>query len=168
MCRSQLFTHLCFTQTMHTPAHRARADLKTHCVSQRNACTAILLVVSHLRAPPARMNNQLREFLTAIQTLHVPAHRARADLKLIVFHEEMHAPAHRARADLKTHCHKEMHAPAHRARADLKAEPDPFKRAVLDGRQLALKVSANSVYGFTGMSRKGGFALLVIVQPEPW
>mgnify|MGYP006286860709 FL=1 len=38
----------------------------------------------------------------------------------------------------------------HRARADLKAEPDPFKRAVLDGRQLALKVSANSVYGFTG------------------
>ncbi len=37
-----------------------------------------------------------------------------------------------------------------RAKADLKAEKDPFKRAVLDGRQLALKVSANSVYGFTG------------------
>lgn len=37
-----------------------------------------------------------------------------------------------------------------RAKNDLKAEPDPFKRAVLDGRQLALKVSANSVYGFTG------------------
>jgi DNA polymerase delta subunit 1 len=44
----------------------------------------------------------------------------------------------------------------------LKVEKDPFKRAVLDGRQLALKVSqisgiladfqisANSVYGFTG------------------
>lgn len=29
-------------------------------------------------------------------------------------------------------------------------ETDPFKRSVLDGRQLALKVSANSVYGFTG------------------
>ena len=27
-----------------------------------------------------------------------------------------------------------------RARADLKVETDPFKRAVLDGRQLALKV----------------------------
>ena len=27
---------------------------------------------------------------------------------------------------------------------------DPFKKAVLDGRQLALKISANSVYGFTG------------------
>lgn len=37
-----------------------------------------------------------------------------------------------------------------RAKADLKVETDPFKRAVLDGRQLALKVSANSVYGFTG------------------
>lgn len=37
-----------------------------------------------------------------------------------------------------------------RAKTDLKNEKDPFKRAVLDGRQLALKVSANSVYGFTG------------------
>lgn len=37
-----------------------------------------------------------------------------------------------------------------RARADLKNETDPLKRKVLDGRQLALKVSANSVYGFTG------------------
>lgn len=37
-----------------------------------------------------------------------------------------------------------------KAKADLKLEKDPFKRAVLDGRQLALKVSANSVYGFTG------------------
>lgn len=41
-------------------------------------------------------------------------------------------------------------AVARRAKADLKKESDPFKRAVLDGRQLALKVSANSVYGFTG------------------
>jgi DNA polymerase delta subunit 1 len=32
-----------------------------------------------------------------------------------------------------------------KAKADLKKETDPFKRAVLDGRQLALKVSANSV-----------------------
>lgn len=31
-----------------------------------------------------------------------------------------------------------------RAKADLKKETDPFKRAVLDGRQLALKVSFNS------------------------
>lgn len=37
-----------------------------------------------------------------------------------------------------------------KAKADLKEEEDPFKRSVLDGRQLALKISANSVYGFTG------------------
>uniref|UniRef100_A0A4W4DTZ4 DNA polymerase n=1 Tax=Electrophorus electricus TaxID=8005 RepID=A0A4W4DTZ4_ELEEL len=37
-----------------------------------------------------------------------------------------------------------------RAKADLKMETDPFKKQVLDGRQLALKISANSVYGFTG------------------
>jgi DNA polymerase delta subunit 1 len=37
-----------------------------------------------------------------------------------------------------------------RAKNDLKNETDPFRRAVLDGRQLALKISANSVYGFTG------------------
>lgn len=33
---------------------------------------------------------------------------------------------------------------------EMNAEQDPFKKAVLNGRQLALKVSANSVYGFTG------------------
>ena len=37
-----------------------------------------------------------------------------------------------------------------KAKNDLKKETDPFRRAVLDGRQLALKISANSVYGFTG------------------
>lgn len=37
-----------------------------------------------------------------------------------------------------------------RAKADLKKETDPLKKKVLDGRQLALKISANSVYGFTG------------------
>ena len=34
------------------------------------------------------------------------------------------------------------------AKADLKVEKDPEKKAVLDGRQLALKIVANSVYGF--------------------
>ena len=37
-----------------------------------------------------------------------------------------------------------------RAKEDLKKETDPLRRKVLDGRQLALKISANSVYGFTG------------------
>lgn len=37
-----------------------------------------------------------------------------------------------------------------KAKADLKSETDPGRKAVLNGRQLALKISANSVYGITG------------------
>ena len=37
-----------------------------------------------------------------------------------------------------------------RAKKDLAVETDPFRKAVLNGRQLALKISANSVYGITG------------------
>uniref|UniRef100_A0A2P2I4Q3 DNA polymerase n=1 Tax=Hirondellea gigas TaxID=1518452 RepID=A0A2P2I4Q3_9CRUS len=37
-----------------------------------------------------------------------------------------------------------------KAKDDLKNETDPLRKKVLDGRQLALKISANSVYGFTG------------------
>jgi len=37
-----------------------------------------------------------------------------------------------------------------KAREELKRTTDPFTQKVLESRQLALKVSANSVYGFTG------------------
>lgn len=37
-----------------------------------------------------------------------------------------------------------------KAKEELKSAKDPSVKAVLDGRQLALKISANSVYGFTG------------------
>eukprot|EP00968_Pinguiococcus_pyrenoidosus_P017990 scaffold1833_cov255-Pinguiococcus_pyrenoidosus.AAC.8 len=37
-----------------------------------------------------------------------------------------------------------------RAKKDMKNATDAFEKAVQNGRQLALKVSANSVYGFTG------------------
>ncbi|CAH8570693.1 DNA polymerase delta catalytic subunit, variant 2 [Schistosoma haematobium] len=37
-----------------------------------------------------------------------------------------------------------------KAKAELAKETDPLRKRVLDGRQLALKISANSVYGFTG------------------
>ncbi|KAL7076229.1 hypothetical protein ACQ4LE_004584 [Meloidogyne hapla] len=40
-----------------------------------------------------------------------------------------------------------------KAKEALKKETDPLKKMVLDGRQLALKISANSVYGFTGASK---------------
>ena len=36
------------------------------------------------------------------------------------------------------------------AKKELGTETDPFRKAVLNGRQLALKISANSVYGLTG------------------
>lgn len=36
------------------------------------------------------------------------------------------------------------------AKKQMALEKDPFKKAVLNGKQLALKVSANSVYGYTG------------------
>ncbi|XP_068652015.1 DNA polymerase delta catalytic subunit-like isoform X2 [Aristolochia californica] len=45
---------------------------------------------------------------------------------------------------------EELLAARKRAKQDLKEAKDPFEKAVLDGRQLALKISANSVYGFTG------------------
>ncbi|KAL4466727.1 hypothetical protein ABPG74_010324 [Tetrahymena malaccensis] len=45
---------------------------------------------------------------------------------------------------------KELLAARKKAKNELAKETDPLRKAVLDGRQLALKISANSVYGFTG------------------
>jgi DNA polymerase delta subunit 1 len=44
----------------------------------------------------------------------------------------------------------ELLAARKRAKKDMKNAPNEFEKAVQNGRQLALKVSANSVYGFTG------------------
>jgi DNA polymerase delta subunit 1 len=44
----------------------------------------------------------------------------------------------------------ELLAARKRAKKDMAAATDPMEKAVQNGRQLALKVSANSVYGFTG------------------
>lgn len=44
----------------------------------------------------------------------------------------------------------ELLAARKRAKKEMEAATDPFRKAVLNGRQLALKISANSVYGFTG------------------
>ena len=45
---------------------------------------------------------------------------------------------------------EELLAARKQAKRELAKETDPFKKAVLNGRQLALKISANSVYGLTG------------------
>lgn len=45
---------------------------------------------------------------------------------------------------------EELLAARKRAKNDMAKASDPFVIAVQNGRQLALKISANSVYGFTG------------------
>ncbi|KAI0559908.1 DNA-directed DNA polymerase [Gracilaria domingensis] len=47
---------------------------------------------------------------------------------------------------------EELLAARKKAKKDLKEAKDPFLKSVLNGRQLALKISANAVYGFTGAS----------------
>ncbi|PXF45121.1 DNA polymerase delta catalytic subunit [Gracilariopsis chorda] len=47
---------------------------------------------------------------------------------------------------------EELLAARKKAKKDLKEAEDPFLKSVLNGRQLALKISANAVYGFTGAS----------------
>ncbi|CAF9940753.1 DNA-directed DNA polymerase delta [Imshaugia aleurites] len=54
------------------------------------------------------------------------------------------------RKGLLTQILEELLGARKRAKKELTVETDTFKKAVLNGRQLALKVSANSVYGITG------------------
>jgi DNA polymerase delta subunit 1 len=54
------------------------------------------------------------------------------------------------RKGLLTTILEELLSARKKAKRELAVETDPFKKAVLNGRQLALKVSANSVYGLTG------------------
>ncbi|KAJ5479707.1 hypothetical protein N7530_005216 [Penicillium desertorum] len=56
----------------------------------------------------------------------------------------------KVRKGLLTQILEELLSARKRAKKELATETDSFKKAVLNGRQLALKVSANSVYGLTG------------------
>lgn len=56
----------------------------------------------------------------------------------------------KVRKGLLTQILEELLGARKRAKKELAIETDPFKKAVLNGRQLALKISANSVYGLTG------------------
>jgi len=56
----------------------------------------------------------------------------------------------KVRKGLLTQILEELLTARKKAKKELAVETDPFKKAVLNGRQLALKISANSVYGITG------------------
>ena len=56
----------------------------------------------------------------------------------------------KVRKGLLTEILEELLGARKRAKKELALETDIFKKAVLNGRQLALKISANSVYGITG------------------
>ena len=56
----------------------------------------------------------------------------------------------KVRKGMLTQILEELLGARKRAKKELAVETDPFKKAVLNGRQLALKISANSVYGLTG------------------
>ena len=56
----------------------------------------------------------------------------------------------KVRKGLLTQILEELLGARKRAKKELAVETDPFRKAVLNGRQLALKISANSVYGITG------------------
>eukprot|EP00922_Rhytidocystis_sp_ex-Travisia-forbesii_P037858 GHVS01056373.1.p1 GENE.GHVS01056373.1~~GHVS01056373.1.p1 ORF type:complete len:373 (+),score=48.66 GHVS01056373.1:166-1119(+) len=49
-----------------------------------------------------------------------------------------------------------------KAKKQMSIETDPFKKNVYNGRQLALKITANSVYGFTGATTGGQLPCLEI------
>ena len=58
---------------------------------------------------------------------------------------------------------EELGAARKRAKREMNACDDPVLKAILDGRQLALKVSANSIYGFTG-AKLGPMTCVPIAQ----
>lgn len=56
----------------------------------------------------------------------------------------------KVRKGLLTQILEELLTARKKAKKELATETDAFRKAVLNGRQLALKISANSVYGITG------------------
>ena len=55
-----------------------------------------------------------------------------------------------------------------RSKKDMKAAPDEHMRAVHNGKQLAYKVSCNSVYGFTGAVKGGMLPLKEVAAAVTW
>lgn len=50
------------------------------------------------------------------------------------------------------------------AKRDMDAATDPFQQQIHNSRQLALKISANSMYGFTGVQKNGMYSCLWVAN----
>jgi DNA polymerase elongation subunit (family B) len=50
------------------------------------------------------------------------------------------------------------------AKRDMEASTDPFQQQIYNSRQLALKISANSMYGFTGVAKNGMYSCLWVAN----
>jgi DNA polymerase delta subunit 1 len=50
------------------------------------------------------------------------------------------------------------------AKKDMEAATDPFQQQIYNSRQLALKISANSMYGFTGVANNGMYSCLWVAN----
>ena len=50
------------------------------------------------------------------------------------------------------------------AKKDMEAATDPFEQQIYNSRQLALKISANSMYGFTGVANNGMYSCLWVAN----
>ena len=79
-----------------------------------------------------------------------PDKRTRTPLDLKSRPEGVHFVKKDVRKGVLPEILEKLIAARKKAKIDLANETDPFKKGILDGRQLALKISANSVYGFTG------------------
>ncbi|PGH35992.1 DNA polymerase delta subunit 1 [[Emmonsia] crescens] len=89
-------------------------------------------------------------YTTLLKKSTIDAHQMKEGEDYIVTPNGDRFCTSKVRKGLLTQILEELLGARKRAKKELAVETDPFKKAVLNGRQLALKISANSVYGLTG------------------
>src|SRR3569833_613665 len=89
-------------------------------------------------------------YTTLVNKKAIEAFGLKKDVDYIVTPNEDMFVTTKQRKGLLAQILEELLAARKQAKKELAVETAPFKKAVLNGRQLALKISANSVYGLTG------------------